>query len=115
MELIKFEDTCRIMRNVKNEDGDVIYDEYDEPTSAVVYEGACCYLKGGQTSLSIVTRNDQVYLPDSGLGIELGDIISATTKIGREYQGVIGNVRDIEMPISRELYTKLEIKQATGQ
>lgn len=115
MELIKFEDSCCILRNNLNEDGDVIYDEYDEPTSVAVYQGNCCYLKGGQTSLSIVTRNDQVYLPYSGLGIKLGDIISATTKTGREYRGVIGNVRDIEMPISGERYTKLEIKQATGQ
>ena len=32
MELIKFDDTCRILRNVKNEDGDVIYDGDDGPT-----------------------------------------------------------------------------------
>ena len=114
MDLITFKDRCTITRAKLDEGGNAIYDEYDEPIVEQVYDGACSYQAGGQTSLSIVVRNDQVYLPSNDVMIYAGDVIDVVTARGRNRHGVVNTARDIEMPLTHELLTKIEIKQGTG-
>lgn len=115
MELIKFKDKCVITRSKFDESGKRIYNEYDEPIMEPVYEGVCSYQAGGQTSLSIVVRNDQVYLPSNDVMIYTGDEIDIETARGRKRHGVVNTARDIELPLTREVLTKIEIKQGTGE
>lgn len=108
MELLKFEDHCMVTRDSGR------YDEFDNPIEAsTIYDGACMFQAGGQTSLSIVTRNDVVYLPSNDVIIEANDVIDVVTARGRRRYGVVNNARDIEMPLTHELLTKIEIKQST--
>ena len=115
MELIKFKDKCVIRRSKLDESGKPIYDEYDEPIMETVYDGVCSYQAGGQTNLSIVVRNDQVYLPSNDVMIETGDAIDIETARGRKRNGVVNTARDIELPLTRGLLTKIEINQGTGE
>lgn len=109
---IKFDDNCKIWRET-NANGEVEYDEWDNPiVNEPIYDGKCSYQAGGQTSLSVVVRNDVVYLPSNDVIIEANDVIEVATKRGRVRKGVIRDVRDIEMPMSGERYTKIEIKQS---
>lgn len=109
---IPFKDHCVITRPGRDDDGNRLYDEWDRPIDdEQVYNGACCFQKGGQTPLSIITSNDVVYLPNNDVLINTNDNIEVTTKRGRVLKGVIGNVRDYEMPFSGEQYTEIEIKQ----
>lgn len=112
MMYIQFNDRCVITRPARNEDGDRLYDEWDKPIDdEEVYNDRCCFQKGGQTPLSIITSNDVVYLPNNDVLVNTNDNIQVTTKRGRVLKGVIGNVRDYEMPFSGEQYTEIEIKQ----
>ena len=115
MDLITFKDLCVITRSVLDENGRPVYDEYDEPMVEQVYDGKCSFQAGGQTSLSIVTSNDKVYLPSNDVMIYAGDVIDVVTARGRKRHGVVYNQpRDIELPLTHELLTKIEIKQGTG-
>lgn len=112
MMLIQFNDHCIITRPARDEDGNRVYDEWGRPINdEEIYNDACNFQKGGQTALSIITSNDVVYLPSNDVQIDTNDNIEVTTSRGRVLKGVIGNVRDIEMPLSGELYTEIEIKQ----
>lgn len=104
---IKFEDKCVVKREVCDEWGNIT-------KSDKLYDGACLFEQGGQTSLSITTRNDVVYLPSNDVIIESGDIIEVSTARGRQRNGVVNNARDIKMGISGILLTKIEIKQSKG-
>lgn len=115
MDLITFKDKCAITRAKLDENGRPVYDEYDEPIVEEIYNGKCSYQAGGQTSLSIVVRNDQVYLPSNDVMIYAGDVIDVVTARGRNRHGVVNIVRDIEMPLTHELLTKIEIKQGAGE
>lgn len=106
---LEFKDTCIITR-MSGE-----YDEWDNPIGTEIYNGNCMFQQGGQTSLSIVTRNDVVYLPSNDVIIESNDVIDVLTARGRKRHGVANNARDIELPITKELLTKIEIKQSTGK
>lgn len=114
MDLITFKDKCTITRAKLDESGRPVYDEYDEPIVEEIYNGKCSYQAGGQTSLSIVVRNDQVYLPSNDVMVYAGDVIDVVTARGRNRHGVVNTARDIEMPLTHELLTKIEIKQGTG-
>ena len=110
MELLKFTDRCKIIRETGQ------YDEWDNPVNAeVVYDGNCMFQAGGQTSLSFVMRNDVVYLPGNDVLIETNDLIEVTTSRGRIRRGIVSKVRDIETPLTYELLTKIEIKQSTEE
>lgn len=108
MKLIKFEDSCKVLRPSGE------YDEWDNPISEAIYDGACNYQKGGQTSLSIVTRNDVVYLPSNDVEVKENDIVEGFSVKYREFKGVVKVARDIRMPLSHEEYTKIELTKATG-
>ncbi len=114
MDLITFKDHCAITRPKVDEYGNRLTDEYDEQIMEKVYEGDCNYQAGGQTNLSIVVRNDQVYLPSNDVMVYAGDVIDVETSRGRKRTGVVSTARDIEMPLTHELLTKIEIKQGTG-
>lgn len=112
MMYIQFNDRCAITRPARNEDGDRLYDEWGRPIDdEEVYNAPCCFQKGGQTPLSIITSNDVVYLPNNDVLVNTNDNIEVTTQRGRVLKGVIGNVRDYVMPFSGEQYTEIEIKQ----
>lgn len=115
MNLIAFNDHCVITRAKKDANGRVIYDSFDEPQFDEIYNNSCSYQAGGQTSLSVIARNDQVYLPSNDVLIMSGDVIDVVTARGRNRYGIVDNVRDIEMPITHELLTKIEIKQSIGE
>lgn len=116
MELIHFDDRCEISRNVTDDGGSIQLDVYDEPVDAEkIYSGICCYQAGGQTYQSVSVRNDVVYLPSNAVIIKEGDIVNVNTKRGRERKGIVKTVRDIELPLTHALYTKIELKQSTGE
>jgi len=116
MELIHFDDYCEISRNVTDDGGNIQLDDFDEPIAAQkLYSGKCSYQAGGQTYQSVSVRNDAVYLPSNAVIVLEGDVVDVQTKRGRNRKGVVKTVRDIEMPLTSELYTKIELAQSTGE
>lgn len=115
MNLIAFNDHCVITRAKKDANGRVIYNDFDEPQFDEIYNSSCHYQAGGQANLPIAARNDQVYLPSNDVLVMSGDVIDVVTARGRNRYGVVENVRDIEMPITHELLTEIEIKQSIGE
>lgn len=116
MELIRFDDRCTISRNVTDDGGRIVLDDFDEPVEAdKIYSGVCCYQAGGQTYQSVSVRNDVVYLPSNAVIVMEGDIVDVNTKRGRNRKGIVKTVRDIELPLTHALYTKIELKQSTGE
>lgn len=107
MQLIRFEDTCVIKRNM---DG---YDEYDNPIQAEVYSGACCYQEGGYTNAQrMFMRSPILFLPEISVLIEPNDSVEITTKFGRKLNGIVARPREVELPITRQRVARLELKQA---
>lgn len=107
MRLIAFEDKCVIKRRVgKN--------EYDEPIMDVVYSGECCYQEGGYSNAQrMFVRNPFVFLPEVSVLVNANDDVEVATKFGRVLTAVVARPREIEMPITRQQVTRLELKQAT--
>lgn len=107
MRLIAFEDKCVVKRRVgKN--------EYDEPIMDVVYSGECCYQEGGYSNAQrMFVRNPILFLPDVSVLVNANDDVEVTTKFGRKLTAIVARPREIEMPITRERITRLELKQAT--
>ena len=105
MELIKFEDDVTITR-----DG-VEVDEYDNLVREEIYSGVCDFQPGGQTSLSIVTHNDVVYLPKAVM-VQENDSISVETALGRKREGIVKLANDLGLDLTGEYVTEIEIKQS---
>lgn len=107
MRLIAFEDKCVIKRRVGK-------DEYDEPIMDIVYSGACCYQEGGYSNAQrMFVRNPILFLPDVSVLVNANDDVEVTTKFGRKLTAVVARPREIEMSITRQRVTRLELKQAT--
>ena len=107
MRLIAFEDKCVVMRRVGK-------DEYDEPIMAVVYSGECCYQEGGYSNAQrMFVRNPILFLPDVSVLVNANDDVEVTTKFGRKLTAIVARPREIELPITRQRTTRLELKQAT--
>ena len=107
MQLIRFEDTCVVKRNVGE------YDEYDNPIQEVVYKGECCYQEGGYTNTQrMFMRNPIVFLPEVSVLVNANDVVEIKTKFGRTLSAVVNVSREVEMPITRQRVTRLELKQA---
>lgn len=88
--------------------------EYDEPMQEVVYDGVCAYVEGGYAQVQrIFTRNPLVFLPSISVLCEANDSIEITTKFGRNIEAVVAIPREVELPMTRERFTRLELKQAT--
>lgn len=108
MRLIAFEDKCVIKRNT---DG---YDEYDNPLQEVVYEDKCCYQEGGYSNAQrMFVRNPILFLPEVSVMVDANDVVEITTKFGRKLTAIVARPREIELPITRQRVTRLELKQAT--
>lgn len=108
MRLIAFEDNCAIKRNTGE------YDEYDNPIQKVVYSGVCCYQEGGYSNAQrMFVRNPILFLPEISVLVDANDIVEITTKFGRNLTAVVARPREIEMLITRDRVTRLELKQAT--
>lgn len=107
MQLIRFEDTCVIKSNLGE------YDEYDNPIQEVVYEGECCYQEGGYTNAQrMFMRNPIVFLPSVSTLVNANDVATIKTKFGRELSAIVNIPREVELPITRQRVTRLELKQA---
>lgn len=106
MKLIAFEDKCVIKRRLGT-------DEYDEPIMESVYSGECCYQEGGYSNAQrIFVRNPIVFLPEVSILVDANDVVEVTTKFGRKLVAIVARPREIEMPITRQRVTRLELKQA---
>jgi hypothetical protein len=107
MWLIAFEDKCVVKRRVgKN--------EYDEPIMDVVYSGECCYQEGGYSNAQrMFVRNPILFLPEVSVLVNANDVVEVTTKFGRKLTAIVARPREIELPFTHELVTRLELKQAT--
>lgn len=107
MRLIAFEDKCVIKRRLGA-------NEYDEPIMESVYSGACCYQEGGYSNAQrMFMRNPILFLPEISVLVDTNDIAEIKTKFGRELKAVVNIPREVELPITRERVTRLELKQAT--
>lgn len=106
MRLITFEDNCEIKRRLGT-------DKYDEPIMETVYSGACCYQEGGYSNAQrMFVRNPILFLPEVSVLVDTNDVAEVTTKFGRTLTAIVARPREIELPITRDRVTRLELKQA---
>ena len=107
MRLIAFEDKCVIKRRLGT-------NEYDEPIMDIVYSGECCYQEGGYSNAQrMFVRNPILFLPEVLALVNANDIVEVTTKFGRKLVAIVARPREIELPITHQRVTRLELKQAT--
>lgn len=116
MKFIEFRDSCVIEREVKDENGKAVRDEWDNPEREVVYDGECLYEEGGTSYTRIfTTRNPTLFIPGVDVQIRINDYVTITTEFGREIQSIAKIVRDINMPWRTGVkVTRIELKQAQG-
>lgn len=86
-------------------------DEWDNLATEEIYRGVCDFQPGGQTSLSIITHNDVVYLPKAVM-VKENDIIAVTTALGRKREGVVRLANDLGLSLTGDYVTEIEIKQS---
>lgn len=104
--MIRFEDTCVIMRELG-------YDRYDKPVQEVVYKGECCYQEGGYSNAQrMFMRNPILFLSEVSTLVDANDVVEVKTKFGRELRAIVNIPREIELPLTRQRVTMLELKQA---
>lgn len=103
---LSYRDHCRITRSTGK------YDEWDNPLTEEIYDGVCDFQPGGQTSLSIISHNDVVYLPKAVM-VEENDIIAVTTQLGRKREGIVKLANDLGLDLTGDWVTEIEIKQST--
>lgn len=108
---LSYNDWCKIKRNALDDEGNSIYDEWDNPLMEDIYDDCCDFQGGGQTALSIVSHRDTVYIPKHVL-VEVNDVIEVTTQYGRKRKGVVGNVNDLGLDMSGDCITEIEIKNS---
>lgn len=102
---LSYPDKCVITRST------VIPNEYDQIEVEEIYSGACDFQPGGQTSLSIITHNDVVYLPKAVMVLE-NDNITVITALGRKREGVVKLANDLGLDLTGDYVTEIEIKQS---
>lgn len=104
---LSYPDHCIITRERNG------YDKYDEPLKPeVIYDDKCDYQPGGQTALSIVTKNAVIYLPRAVMVLE-GDVVDVTSRLGRTLHGIVTAPKDLESELMGDCVTEFEIKQGT--
>lgn len=108
MNLIKFEDRCVITRD----GGSVEVDEFDNPINVEqIYDGKCRYQQGVQAYMGISVRNSVVFIPKQ-LKVEENDIVNVEVKDDAvKVQGVVTNPRYVELPLTGEKVTRIELSQ----
>lgn len=102
---LSYPDKCIITRST----GEI--DEYDNLVSVEIYNGVCDFQPGGQTSLSVITHNDVVYLPLAVM-VQENDLIFVTTALGRKREGVVRLANDLGLDLTGDYVTEIEIKQS---
>lgn len=108
MQLIDFKDACLITRV----DG---YDEWDNPSSVIVYQGPCVYSETNQSTMDgMVIRAANLYLPSNDVLVQIGDVVEVETVMGRAIQSVVGGVRDAKLKMSLNQVTHISLKQTIG-
>lgn len=105
MSTLDYPDHCVVTRST----GEV--DDYDNLMTKEIYNGICDFQPGGQTSLSVITHNDVVYLPKAVMVLE-NDLISVTTALGRKREGVVKLANDLGLSLTGDYVTEIEIKQS---
>ncbi len=106
MSQLSYRDKCVITRKTHE------VDQYDEPIgSRQIYSGYCDFQPGGQTSLSIVTSNDVVYLP-IGVLVRPNDSIRVEPRLAEPREGVVKLANVLELELTGEVVTEIEIKQS---
>lgn len=103
---LSYPDKCVITRST----GEV--DEYDNLVSEEIYSGECDWQQGGQTSLSIITYNDVVYLPGHVM-VKDNDKIHVRNRHGKEREGIVKLANDLDLDLTGDCVTEIEIKQST--
>lgn len=103
---LSYRDHCRITRSTGE------YDEWDNSIDTEIYDGVCDFQPGGQTSLSIISHNDVVYLPKAVM-VQENDNIAVTTQLGRKREGVVRLANDLGLDLTGDWVTEIEIKQST--
>ena len=107
MELIKFDDTCKVFRD----NGE--YDEWSIPLKREqIYSGKCRYQQGVQAYMGISQRNSVLFL-DGDVRLSENDSIEVVLSNGVERGGVVKTVRNVEMPLTHKRLTRIEIIQDT--
>lgn len=108
MNLIKFEDKCVITRD----GGSIEVDEFDNPVNVKeIYNGKCRYQQGVQAYMGISVRNSIVFIPKQ-LKVEENDIVNVGVKDNAvKVRGVVINPRYIELPLTGEKATRIELSQ----
>ena len=107
MQEIKFDDKCKITRSTGK------YNEYDEPITVLVYEGACKYQEGGASASHFITLNPLLFLPEIVM-TDTNDIVEILTSTGRKRKSLVNIARDIPMTKVPINITRVELKQATA-
>lgn len=102
---LSYPDKCVITRSTG------IPNEYDQIEVEEIYSGVCDWQQGGQTSQSIITHNDVVYLPGQVM-VKDNDEIFVTNRYGRQRKGVVKLANDLPLDLTDDCVTEIEIKQS---
>lgn len=102
---LSYPDKCVITRSTGETD------EWDNLVSEEIYSGVCDFQPGGQTSQSIITHNDVVYLPGQVM-VKDNDEIFVTNRYGRQRKGVVKLANDLGLDLTGDYVTEIEIKQS---
>lgn len=102
---LSYPDKCVITRSTGETD------EWDNLVSEEIYSGVCDFQPGGQTSQSIITHNDVVYLPGQVM-VKDNDEIFVTNRYGRQRKGVVKLANDLPLELMDDCETEIEIKQS---
>lgn len=108
MELIKFEDEVIITR------GDGEPNEFDEIVPCEVWRGKGRYQEGTPVYSGVLTTNSVLFLP-SDVPVEDNDEAKVTLHNGRVVSGVVSGVRNVRLPLTSELCTRMVLKQTTDK
>lgn len=103
---LSYPDKCVITRSTGETD------EWDNLVSEEIYNDKCDWQQGGQTSQSIITHNDVVYLPGHVM-VKDNDKIYVRNRHGREREGVVKLANDLDLDLTGDCVTEIEIKQST--
>jgi hypothetical protein len=108
MNLIRFSDTCEILRPTGSKDA------WDNPEYDTVYSGECLYEEGGSYySSQIFVKSPNVFIPKIDDLVLIGDVVEITTEKGRVVRGVARGIRDINMSVfAKQELTRIELDQA---
>ena len=103
--MLDYPDRCVVTR-----DGNET-DRFERRVKSEVYNGPCDFQPGGQTSLSVVTSNDVVYLPGY-IPVAINDEVEVTTELGETRRSVVCVANKLKLSINASIVTELELKQS---